>query len=260
MNNHFPDLIESDFIDKVQKNLKRGRFLLLIIGDGIRENMEDLVEYIQGNAGMNFTLSLIETPLYKNPSNDEIVIRPRVLVKTKEIERTIIKLKETGEIIEQPSNIKSKHIGKSISEKDFFERLEKSVGKESSDKLDKFLEELKNEFNILTKLGRGKRLSINIKSSDDTYNFASIQETGEVWFYGIVTKTEEIGNKSIGISYLKKLAKNVSADFVDTQSEWVWGVKRNNKYLIINDYLKVKDIWKNLIADTIEALQKAEDS
>ena len=58
--------MESEFIDNVQNNLSRGRFLLLIIGDGIRENMEGLVDYIQCNCGMSFTLSMIEMPIYKN--------------------------------------------------------------------------------------------------------------------------------------------------------------------------------------------------
>ena len=43
------ELDEADerfFIDNISKNLKRGRFLLLIVGDGIRESVEDMVEYL----------------------------------------------------------------------------------------------------------------------------------------------------------------------------------------------------------------------
>jgi len=43
---YFPDIIEQELVDRVQANLQRGRFLLLIVGDGIRENMEDLISYI----------------------------------------------------------------------------------------------------------------------------------------------------------------------------------------------------------------------
>lgn len=74
-------------------------------------------------------------------------------------------------------------------EKVFFERPEKSIGKEKSLQTKEFIAKLSNELNIIAKLGRGKRLSLNLKSPDDTYNFASIQEDGEVWFYGIVSKT-----------------------------------------------------------------------
>jgi len=79
--------------------------------------------------------------------------------------------------------------GESVSEKVFFERPEKIIGKEKSLQTKEFIAKLSNELNIIAKLGRGKRLSLNLKSPDDTYNFASIQEDGEVWFYGIVSKT-----------------------------------------------------------------------
>jgi hypothetical protein len=85
LRSYFPDIIEQELIDRVQTNLRRGRFLLLIIGDGIRENMEDLISYVQGYGGMSFTLGLVELPVYRNPTTKQITITPRVLAKTKEI-------------------------------------------------------------------------------------------------------------------------------------------------------------------------------
>jgi hypothetical protein len=78
-----PDVDESEFIDNVQKNLQKGRFLLTIIGDGIRENMEDLANYIHRNGNLHFTLGLIELPVFRNPTNGDLIITPRVLLKTK---------------------------------------------------------------------------------------------------------------------------------------------------------------------------------
>ncbi len=40
-------LDEQDFIDNVSRNLRRGRFLLLIIGDGIKENVAQIAEFLQ---------------------------------------------------------------------------------------------------------------------------------------------------------------------------------------------------------------------
>lgn len=88
--NYYPDTEESVFIDAVQNNLRRGRFLLTVIGDGIRENMEELVAYIHRSGNLNFTMSLIEIPVYKDRDNGNLIITPRVLVKTKEIERVIL--------------------------------------------------------------------------------------------------------------------------------------------------------------------------
>ena len=258
MQSYYPDIDEVTFIDNIQNSLKKGSFLLLIIGDGIRENMEDLIEYVQGNGFLNFTLSLIEMPLYKK-NNGEIVITPRILVKTKELERTIYRIKdEYTDVIQQDKEPKNKST--SITETVFYERLMSSIGKETTNELQEFIDLLKNQAGITTKLGRGKILSLNIKSSIDTYNFASIQETGEVWFYGIVNKTEEAGDKQIAIDYLKNLAELLNADFDTNYKEWYWCVKRADKYLQINEYLSNKENWMKLIMETLKKIQELEEN
>lgn len=254
-----PEIEESIFIDNVQKNLKKGRFLLAIIGDGIRENMEELADYIHRNGNLNFTLVLIEIPIYKNPKGKELIITPRILAKTKEIERIVFRISDDKT---EYNKIETQDLsqGKSVSEKVFFERLEKSVGKEKSMQTQEFIDKLSNELNIIAKLGRGKKLSLNLKSPDDTYNFASIQDDGEVWFYAIVSKTNEIGAKHIGIDYLKKLANIVNASFDDSTSEWFWSVKRKGKYLNIIEFLNHKENWTKLISETIETIDKFEEN
>ena len=44
----FPDsvLSEPEFIDEVQKTLRTGRFMLLIVGDGIRGKIETMVDHL----------------------------------------------------------------------------------------------------------------------------------------------------------------------------------------------------------------------
>lgn len=52
------DLDERGFIDSVSRNLRRGRFLLLIIGDGIREHVEQITAFLDRCAHLNFSLAL----------------------------------------------------------------------------------------------------------------------------------------------------------------------------------------------------------
>lgn len=254
---YYPDTNEASFIDSIQNNLKKGRFLLIIIGDGIRENMEELANYIHRNANLNFTLGLIEIPVYKNPDENELIVTPRILAKTKEIERIIYRISETAEI--NLSVEAKEEISQSISEAVFFERLEKVIGKEKINELKDFLEDLTSELNMITKLGRGKRLSLNLKSGDDVYNFASIQESGDVMFYGIIYKTEEAGDKNIGINYLKKLASIVKGKVETKYKEWHWSVKRSKNYISIVEYLWVKDEWKKLIEETMDVINELEE-
>lgn len=254
---YYPDTDEASFIDSIQNNLKKGRFLLVIIGDGIRENMEELANYIHRNANLNFTLGLIEIPVYKNPDEDELIITPRILAKTKEVERIIYRISETNEDVQQAES--KEEVSQTISETVFFERLEKVIGKEKIKELKSFLESLSSDLNMITKLGRGKRLSLNLKSGDDVYNFASIQEDGDVMFYGIVYKTGEIGDKNIGINYLKELASITKGKVETKYKEWSWSVKRNGKYINIVEYLWIKDEWVKLIEETMNKINETEE-
>lgn len=83
----FPEVSEHRFIDSVAASINQGRFLLIIAGDGIREDVSAIAEYIR-NASTNFSLGLVEVAMYGLP-NQGIVVQPRVLAKTKIIEKTI---------------------------------------------------------------------------------------------------------------------------------------------------------------------------
>ncbi len=254
----YPDVEEAAFIDNVQRNLSKGRFLLLIIGDGIRENMEDMVNYIHRNGNLNFTLGLIELPVFKNPEGEELIVTPRILAKTKEIERVIYRIADDG-VPEKVNSDIQELVSQTISDVVFFERLQKNVGVDKLEELKRFIASLSSQLNIIAKLGRGKRLSLNLKSGDDELNFASIQESGEVWFYGIVNKTEVLGNKQIGINYLKELADAVKGRFFDSTKEWNWSVKRNNAYINVVEYLAIQEKWTEIIAKTLNEVSRLDE-
>ena len=255
MQSQHPDIEEASFIDQVQQNLQKGRFLLAVIGDGIRGNMEEIAAYIHRNGNLNFTLGLIEIPVYEHPDNGSLVITPRLLVKTKEIERVIYRIAEGTEDL-QPSAITENAPAKSISEKVFFERLEEAIGRTKCDDFRQFLQLLNTEMGLIATFGRGKRVSLNIKTADEFYNFASIQDNGEVWFYGIVTRAVEAGNQQIGVDYLVHLAELMAAQMHDDYSKFQWCVKRNSKYINIIDYLEKKDAWKELMEEVLEKINE----
>jgi hypothetical protein len=80
---------EQQFNDALTANLRRGRFLLLIVGDGIREGVEAIAEYLQLHAGLHFSLGLVELPIYDLPNGDRLVA-PRVLARTALITRNVV--------------------------------------------------------------------------------------------------------------------------------------------------------------------------
>lgn len=84
---------EAEFNDALTLHLRRGRFLLLIVGDGIREGVEAITEYLQAHAGLHFTLGLVEVPIFIMPDGGRI-IAPRVLAKTELVTRTVVAVPE----------------------------------------------------------------------------------------------------------------------------------------------------------------------
>jgi len=84
---------EQFFIDNISKNLKRGRFLLLIVGDGIRESVEDMIEYLSQSPQLHFTLALIELQVFRlGEDNSSLLVIPQLVTRTKEITRAIVRI------------------------------------------------------------------------------------------------------------------------------------------------------------------------
>src|SRR3990172_325312 len=89
--NH-PDLDEARFVDDVSRGLRNGRFLLLVVGDGIRERVEAIAEFIQKHAGLPFIFGIAELGLYRL-DHERLVVQPRVLARTAILTRNIVDLR-----------------------------------------------------------------------------------------------------------------------------------------------------------------------
>ena len=84
-----PEVDEAAFCDNVTRHLKRGEFLMLIVGDGIREGVEKIVDFVQGHGGLHFNLALVEAALWRDGAR-RLIVQPRVLARTKILERTVV--------------------------------------------------------------------------------------------------------------------------------------------------------------------------
>ena len=254
IHNYAPDIDEATFIDNVNRNIKKGRFLLLIVGDGIRENTEEMVRFMNDYSKLSFTISLVELPIYKIKNKNSMIVVPRVLLKTVEIIRNVL---STEGQIEFTSK---KDVVTTSSESEFYERLEKNIGKDTVSNLKDFIAVLNQKYGIITKIGRGKTLSLNLKTDDDIFNFAGIIENGDVKFYGVLYEAAKIGDKSIGDKYLTDLAEALNAQYFKEYAEWSWCVKKNGNFIKINHYLDLKEKWINIIDDFINAKRKIEEN
>ncbi|WP_340587308.1 hypothetical protein [Erythrobacter alti] len=96
------EIDEVAFNDALTLNLRRGRFLLLIVGDGIREGTEAIAGYLQRHLGLHFSMGLIEMPVFIMPDNSRLVT-PRVLARTTIINRNVVSLPDGMAIEDEDS-------------------------------------------------------------------------------------------------------------------------------------------------------------
>ena len=97
-----PDLDEAEFVDNVARHLRRGEFLLLIVGDGIREDAEHIVDFVQKHSGLHFNVALVEAALYRDTEN-RLIIQPRVLARTELVQRFVSDGGEVADGVEEPA-------------------------------------------------------------------------------------------------------------------------------------------------------------
>lgn len=121
----FPEVSEHRFIDSAASAMKQGRFLLIIAGDGIREDVSAIAEYIR-NASTGFSLGLVEVAMYGLP-NSGIAVQPRILAKTKIIEKTIYFARH------QPADLPINDSGVELSDdvEESTDSVESEIGQES---------------------------------------------------------------------------------------------------------------------------------
>jgi hypothetical protein len=87
-----PDhLAEHDWIDRVNENLSKGRIALLIVGDGIQTQAEQLAESVSGHPNFLFRLGFVELQLFQL-DDTRILALPVTLARTREIERAVVRI------------------------------------------------------------------------------------------------------------------------------------------------------------------------
>ncbi len=97
------ELDEARFVDRVSRDLAAGRFLLLVVGDGIAEGTRRIGEYLRDQPGLAFEFGLIEIAEYRHldaTGTEHVIVQPRVLAQTIVIERHVIRSEVPGTVVD----------------------------------------------------------------------------------------------------------------------------------------------------------------
>lgn len=262
-------LDESDeqfFIDLVSKNLERGRFLLLIVGDGIRESVEEMVEYLSQTPQLYFTLSLIELQVFcfDNVENSFIVI-PQIVTRTKEITRAIIRIEgaknadfnvkiDTDLVNENTSNNKTKRI--TLTEEDFLEQLLQNT----NDKIVQFAKQILDDCKTRGYYIDWKQGSFVIKFIDPSGSGVKIslfvvERSNYIYIGWSSNQLEKIGlDKTISYSFAEDTAKLFKNVTVDPKYKHNW-----NEYVTLDELKTVYSKFIDRVDRFVDDIKKQID-
>jgi hypothetical protein len=175
------------FIDRVTRNLQKGRFLLLIVGDGIQEGVEKMANFLQQTPYLGYSLALVELAVYReSPERKEMLyIQPKILVRTKEITRAIVELKIPASRSDVTVSLPTETSGKTssrkrITEEEFLEELQESSGDNAVQFAKWVLDQAEEHDLWIDWKDAGPLLKYDDSESGDFFTLGQLHKTGNL--------------------------------------------------------------------------------
>jgi hypothetical protein len=117
-------LPEHQFNDSLARNLRLGRAIVLIVGNGIREEAARLLDGVDSLARFQFTLGLISVTAFRVPATRQTLIVPTVHARTQNIIRHVVEIRDTAQGTIVVSDAKGAASRGDLTELQFLEALE----------------------------------------------------------------------------------------------------------------------------------------
>jgi hypothetical protein len=199
------DFDEASFVDNINRNLKRGRIVLILAGDGIREDAEALVDLVQDTAGARFTWALVEMPVFQLPDQLGFVVQPRLIARTVMIERGVVSISDERIRVTAPSE-KELVFPKSITEEDYFEGLAK-MNPRAPAELRKFIGEVAKVGVRPVFKGAMNLRWMGPDGIDRSLGY--VQKDGQVWFDPVDRRGADQQERQAADQYLAAVAVGI---------------------------------------------------
>jgi len=206
------DLDEAQFSDAVERRLRVGQLLLLVIGDGIQEGVEALTAHLQLHAGLHAGLALVDLSVWRGLEG--LLVVPRVPMKTLLVERGIVVIAADGAPRIVAPDARLSAVGTAVSpravtasEPEFYEELA-AKRPELPMRLKAFVDDL-SDIGIHPEFGRS--LSLRWQPSADVAMSAGyIEARGGTFWAGVAWgSANRAGRVSAGEAYLEEIANIV---------------------------------------------------
>ncbi|MBO0905887.1 hypothetical protein [Jiella sonneratiae] len=250
------DLEEAQFIDAVERRLRFGRFMILIIGDGIQEGVEELTDFLQLHAGLHTSVALVDLSIWKD-SNGRLLVVPRIPAKTAIIERGVVTV-EDGAIVnvKPPASLSpASPAGPrqiTASEPEFFDQIEQRVPGISGP--------LREFVTKVSKVGiepeYRKSLVLRFHASPDIRSSAGyVDANGGLHLSDAWGAAEKLGRRQVIEDYLATTAALIGGRVQTYEKTWPRVVGPDGRTPQFTTVIGRLDEWVNAISNLVSGLR-----
>jgi hypothetical protein len=248
----------ADFVDAINTNLRRGRILILVVGDGIRTEAKRLATMLQSHAGAHFTFALVELNVFEVDSPEDVLVVPRVLAQTEMIARGVVEVHDQRVTISLPSKSATtakisptaSGLPENITADEFYEamaRLSPTLPAQIRDFLSKL-----GDLGVRADFQR----SLNLRwdpPTGRTINLGVIHRDGQVWTDAVNARAP----RDLAHAYIEELAGRLGMDVDKTSfAKDAWHVRRHGKAPRITEILDKLNIWVDAVAHLTSAMRE----
>lgn len=145
-----PDFPEVSYRDTVSRNLRRGSALLIVAGNGIREGVAEIAEYLQGTPNLHFSLALVELALFQFNRHETwpLLVQPRILTQTVQVVRAVVEVRaaeglEVKVTLPAETETEEQKPRRTLTEEAFFEQLVAATNVATADGVRELIEDLR---------------------------------------------------------------------------------------------------------------------
>jgi len=127
--NFDPDPDEMPTEEDISRNLRLGRFLILVVSDRIRGSLIDMLNYVNRYPHLATNVGLVELQCYRLPDDHgQILIVPSIVARTEIVERSIVQVSLSPDIVhlitvEQKKSEPGESAPRALTEEAYWEKL-----------------------------------------------------------------------------------------------------------------------------------------
>jgi hypothetical protein len=258
------------FVDTLARNLRLGRMLLLIVGDGIHEAVEHMAETLSRTPQLGFTLSLVEMALFRPPEKSEpLFVQPRIVMRTREVVRAIVEVRagakpEDVRVTLPPAEKPAPGGRYTLSEEAFLEKLEGETSRKIVEDLRGFLADV--ESRGVARVGRQASLCLHYiePSTGGCFSLGNVCVDATVDMRVVAYYLRRAGfDEGIGTDYLDELARLVPRAKVkawERKTGPFSAIKVGGRHVTIEELLQHRAEWLDAIERMIRRINDSAEA